>query len=170
MSAPVNFSKHFEHQQNLRSGFVLVVLLLLFIWLVLQYTQSKPVTSSSESQLVKPTRAQPRVLTAQELQQATAADALIDQLNIPWMSMLTDLESVLAEVPNVYLTQLLPDSRTGQISISGQADALTPLLNLMKRLESQPAFKDVLLLQQQHLDGVPARIGFTLKLEWHQHG
>lgn len=170
MRSLANFSKRSCYQQNLRSGFVFVVLLLILIWLGLQYGQSQSTISSSESQLVAPTKPKLRVLTAEELQQAAAADAQVDQLNTPWLEMLTDIESVLAVVPNVYFTQLLPDSRAGQIIISGQADTLTPLLDLMQRLESQPAFKDVLLMQQQHSDTVPSRIGFTLKLLWHQHG
>lgn len=170
MSAPVNFSKRSKLQQNQRSGFILVVLLLLLIWLASQYGQSQSVISPTKSQLAAPTKTQQRVLTAEEQQQAVAADVLIDQLNTPWLLMLNDLELVIAEVPNVYFTQLLPDSRASQILISGQADTLTPLLDLMKRLESLPAFKNVLLVQQKHLDGVPARIGFTLKLGWNQNG
>lgn len=170
MSTPVNFSKRSQQQQNLRSGFILVALSLLLIWLASQYGQTQLSTSPNESQPVEPIQPQQRVLTDEEQQQAAAADALVDQLNTPWLAMLTDLESALAAVPNVYFTQLLPDIRAGQILISGQADTLTPLLDLMQQLESLPAFKDVLLMQQQHLEDDSDRIGFTLKLGWQQHG
>lgn len=170
MTTSVNFSKYFQHQQTLRSGMVLLVLLLILIWLASQFGQSQPITPSPESQRAVTSNIQPRALSAEAQQQAAAAQTLVDQLNTPWLAMLTDLESVLATVPNVYLTQLLPDSRAGQILISGEADTLTPLLDLMQQLESLPAFNDVLLMQQRQLADDPARLGFTLKLGWQHHG
>lgn len=166
MTGPVNFSELLQRRQNLRSGLILLVLLLLIIWLASQYVQSQSVSRSNESQLATIVKPQQRVLTAEEHQQAAAADSLVGMLNIPWLSMLTDLESVLAAVPNIYLTQLQPNRRTGQIMISGEADTLKPLLDLMQQLESQSAFHDVLLMQQQQLEDDPTRLGFTLKMGW----
>lgn len=170
MTTQVNFSRHFQRQQNLRSGFIVVVLLLLLIWLASQYGQADSETVSAESQRALTSQKQQRALTPEEQQQAAAAEVLIDQLNTPWLAMLTDLELVLAAVNHVYLTQLLPDSRTGQILISGEADSLTPLLDLMQQLEKQPTFNEVLLMQQRQIDDDPARLGFTLKLQWQQNG
>lgn len=169
MTAQVNFSRHLQRQQNLRSGFIVVVLLLLLIWLASQFGQADSETTSAESQRALPIQTQQRALTPEQQQQVAAAEALVKQLNTPWLAMLTDLESVLAAVNHIYLTQLLPDSRAGQILISGEADSLTPLLNLLQQLEKQPAFNEVLLMQQRQLDD-PARLGFTLKLQWQQNG
>lgn len=170
MNTAANFSRLFQQQQNLRSGLILVVLLLIVIWLASQYGQSSSAITASDNQRVTAIKPQQPALTAEQQQQVAAAELLIEQLNTPWLKMLTDLETVLAAVPNIYLTQLLPDSRAGQILISGEADTLTPLLDLMQQLESQPAFNEVLLMQQQQLDDDPARLGFTLKLQWQQHG
>lgn len=166
MTGPANFSKLLQRRQNLRSGLILLVLLLLIIWLASQYSQTQPVSKSNQGQFPTTVEPQQRVLTAEEQQQNAAAEELVGLLNIPWLTMLTDLESVLAAVPNIYLTQLQPNSRTGQIMISGEADTLKPLLDLMQQLESQPAFNDVLLMQQQQLEDDPTRLGFTLKMGW----
>lgn len=164
----VDFSKRSQHQQNLRSGLILLVLLLLIIWLALQYSdsQSQAVSKSNQDQLTPIVEPQQRVLTAEEQQQNAAAEELVELLNIPWLNMLTDLESVLASVPNIYLKQLQPNSRAGQIIISGEADTLEPLLDLMQQLESESAFNDVLLMQQHQLEDDPTRLGFTLKMGW----
>lgn len=166
MTGPVNFSELLQRRQNLRSGLILLVLLLLIIWLASQYVQSQSVSRSNESQQATTVKPQQRVLTAEEQQQNAAADTLVGLLNIPWLSMLTDLESVLAAVPNIYLTQLQPNRRAGQILISGEANTLKPLLDLMQQLENQPAFNNVLLMQQQQLEDDPTRLGFTLKMGW----
>lgn len=170
MTAPVNFSKRSQRQQNLRSGLIVVILMLLLLWLASHYGETHSVTSSTATQQVVTIKTQQRVLTAEQQQQAAASEAVIDHLNTPWLTMLTELESVLAAVPNIYFTQLLPDSRAGQILISGEADTLRPLLDLMQKLENQPAFNNVLLMQQRQLEEQPARLSFTLKLQWQQHG
>ncbi len=166
MTEPINFSKLLQRQQKLHSVLTLLVLLLLIIWLASQYGQSQSASKTNESPLTTTLTPQKRVLTAEEQQQNAAADELVGLLNIPWLTMLTDLESVLAAVPNIYLKQLQPNSRTRQIMISGEADTLKPLLDLMQQLESQSAFNDVLLMQQQQLEDDPTRLGFTLKIGW----
>ncbi len=166
MTGPVNFSKLLQRRQNLRSSLILLVLFLLIIWLASQYGQSQSISKSNEGQHTTTVKSKQRVLTAEEQQQNAAATELVGLLNIPWLSMLTDLESVLAAVPNIYLTQLQPNSRAGQIMISGEADTLKPLLDLMQQLESQSAFNDVLLMQQKQLEDDPTRLGFTVKIGW----
>lgn len=170
MIATVNFSQHCLRQQKLRSGLFLIVLLLILLWLASHYGQSQPTAAAQSNALNTPVKTRQPTLTAEQQQQASAAQELVDQLNTPWLAMLTDLETVLAAVNHIYLTQLLPDSRAGQILISGEADSLTPLLDLMQQLENQPAFSDVLLMQQQQIEDDPARLSFTLKLQWQQHG
>ena len=94
-----------------------------------------------------------------------AANAVIDQLAVPWDALFRGLES--ADARGLGLLAVLPDARERSIRIRGEARSVPEVLAYVDRLAAVPVLAQVHLLGYETLqrDGV-AIVSFTLGATW----
>lgn len=106
-------------------------------------------------------RAVPPALAAE----TAAAQAVAATLAVPWDAWFRALEAV--EVPGVFLTALQPEGGSRRARLGGQAADLAQVLAYMARLERQPGFRQVLLVEHAlQEDAATPALRFTLTAEW----
>lgn len=83
------------------------------------------------------------------LQKIESANAIIDQLALPWDHLFSAVETAAAD--SVVLTGIAPDARTGVVQISGDAVSENAMIDYVRRLEEQTVFSGVYLLNHQRV-------------------
>lgn len=96
---------------------------------------------------------------------AQRANAVIDQLTVPWAELFDTLEA--ADARGVAVLSLAPNARDHTLRLAGEARGLDELLAYVARLASRPALSQVHLLGYSTVvkEGVPL-ISFTLAASW----
>jgi Fimbrial assembly protein (PilN) len=94
-------------------------------------------------------------------------------LNFPWLKMLSALESVKAQHPNVDLLSVTPNRAKAEIMLTGEAKSFDEITQLLTDLKANPAFTDAVLVNQRLIEELQkgAKKGvliytFSLKLNW----
>ena len=108
-------------------------------------------------------------LTTAEAQQLGAeinhANDVLLQLNLPWDKLFKAVESSTSD--GIALLGIEPDSKKGQVKISGEAKNFTALLGYIRTLQASDALADVYLLNHQIQEQDPEKpIHFTLDASW----
>ena len=91
-------------------------------------------------------------------------------LSFPWLQMLSELESAIAEHPHIQLLSLKPNKTKLEILLTGEAQTFDQITQFLIALKSSPAFSDAVLVNQ-HLvvenekQVVPTYI-FSMQLNW----
>lgn len=105
------------------------------------------------------------VPAAQTLADVKRANAVIDQLTVPWDALFDAVEA--ADVRGLGLLSLTPNARDRTLRLAGEARSMAELLAYVERMAAQPALHQVHLLGYANAvrDGV-AVVSFTLAARW----
>ena len=100
------------------------------------------------------------------------AQQVQQQLNLPWMSMLTALEEVKKSNPNIHLLGIGPIKDRAEIKLNGEAMKFTDITHFLDELRANKVFSDAALVSQ-HLeqdDSIKSQdkliYVFEIKLDW----
>jgi hypothetical protein len=159
------YKPHATFNQGLLS-FILIILLLILVGLHITYLtfqkkinaievkqnqelslhQMKPVSIETEHRL-------------RETQQA---------LNLPWFSLLTSLEKINSNNPDVYLLSLETDPTKKEFVITGESSNMASLVAYMDSFRKESFFSDVVLNNQHlyELGNQNSKWVFTLLVKW----
>ncbi len=100
--------------------------------------------------------------TAQEIQQA---NAVIDQLALPWDRLFRAVESAASD--KVVLLGIAPDARAGTVQISGETTDPDAMIDYVGRLQRQTDLTGVYLLSHQREPRNAVRpYRFTVTASW----
>lgn len=122
-----------------------------------------------DRQLTAPPGGIPAQEFSQHSRQVTILNSLLAQRQHSHRSLLDALEATL---PNgIVYTHLVPDQRTKQVKLEGQARSLAVISELLERLGQADGFKDPTLLATDNLaqDSSPGTSGalrFTIAVGW----
>lgn len=105
------------------------------------------------------------VADAQDAAGAQRANAVIDQLTVPWDELFQTLEA--ADARGVAVLSLAPNARDHTLRLAGEARKMDELLAYVSRLAGQPVLTQVHLLGYSTAvkEGAPL-ISFTLAAGW----
>lgn len=119
-------------------------------------------------QRLRTTRVRPATAAAtdpQLLASLKRANAVIDQLTVPWEALFDTFEA--ANTKGLDLLSLTPNVRDRTVRIEGQANSMSELLSFVDRLATQPSLSQVHLLGYKAVQrdaGQP--LSFTLAATW----
>ncbi len=106
-----------------------------------------------------------------QLQNALKFAAQTQQdLNFPWLQMLSALESVKAQHPHIQLLSINPNQAKLEVLLTGEAQTFAQMTAFLTDLKTNPTFGDAMLLNQ-HLvvenekQAVPTYT-FSMQLNW----
>jgi len=135
-----------------------------------QVAERHAALQAQEAQLATQQRRRPpRTLVdagdAQALAEVRRANAIIDQLAVPWEDLFDAVEA--SGTPGVGLLSMAPTARDRTLRLTGEAKSMTELLAYVERLGQQPT------LRQPHLQGYStvqrygaSVLSFTLVATW----
>lgn len=165
----LNFSRQRLRKQRRRDGIVLVLSLLLIAVVMSETRQLQQ--QSSRPELERRTAA-PLIEVESVLgepRQQRQLQTMVQSLNLPWYELLSALEQIKQEHPEVFLIAISPDVINKQIMLSGETKTLDNLLTFVDSLNQHDVFSSALPLSQQQVIPNARGMQFTLKLEW-RHG
>ncbi len=94
-------------------------------------------------------------------------------LNFPWLKMLSALEAVKAQHPSIDLLSVTPNKAKAEIMLTGEAKSFDQITQLLNDLKANPSFTDAVLVNQRLVEELQsgAKKGvliytFSLKLNW----
>ena len=95
------------------------------------------------------------------------ANAVIDQLAVPWADLFGAVEA--ADARGLSVLSLTPNARDRMLRLAGEARSMGELLAYVERMAAQPALRQVHLLGYSTAvrDGVSV-VSFTLAATWQQ--
>lgn len=93
------------------------------------------------------------------------ANAVIDQLSVPWGALFEAIEA--ADSRGLGVLSLTPNARDRSLRLAGEARSMEELLAYVQRMAAQPALQQVHLLGYGTAlrEGVPV-VSFTLAATW----
>ena len=105
---------------------------------------------------------------SQEIQkEIVQANAILDQLNLPWEMLFDSIEHAATE--DIALLSLQPNFSNRSLRLSGEAKSMAELLDFVEALERELVFENVHLLNYKIKQENPQRpIIFLLNAEWIQ--
>ena len=115
------------------------------------------------------TRSTPRIKEfSQEIRkEITQANALLDQINLPWETLFDAIEHAATE--EIALLSLQPNVASRTLRLSGEAKSMAELLDFVEALERELVFENVHLLNYKVKQDNPHRpIIFLLTAAWMQ--
>lgn len=165
----LNFSRQRLRKQRRRDWIVLVlsVVLIMVVLTEIRQLQQQHSVATVESR-PEQTRSQTELLLIAPRQQRQL-QTMVQSLNLPWYELLSALELIKQEHPDVFLTAIEPNVTNKQVMLRGQAKTLDNLLAFVDALNKHAVFRSALPLSQQQIIPKVDGMQFTLKLEW-RHG
>ncbi|HEY3596120.1 MAG TPA: PilN domain-containing protein [Paraburkholderia sp.] len=104
-----------------------------------------------------------------EVKQASAVNAAVARLNLPWDDILNAVEA--ATPHQVALLSITPEPARALLKIEAEGGSSADMIGYLKALEQQPLFGRVYLVRNElakdHTDGV---IRFQIEAEWRRAG
>lgn len=102
---------------------------------------------------------------ADTLASVRRANAVIDQLSVPWGELFVAIEA--ADARGLGVLSLTPNARDRSLRLAGEARSMEDLLAYVQRMAAQPALQQVHLLAYGTAvrEGVPV-VSFTLAATW----
>ena len=91
------------------------------------------------------------------------AQTVQQQLNVPWMAMLTGLEQMKKANPNIDLLSISPNKQRASIVLTGEATTFADITQLLDALRTHPAFGDAVLLNH-HLEQDAAHVVYVFEI------
>lgn len=96
-------------------------------------------------------------------------------LNFPWLKMLSAIEAVKTQHANIDLLSVTPNKAKAEITLTGEAKSFDDITQLLNDLKASPTFTDAVLVNQRLIEELQkgAKKGvliysFSLKLSWRQ--
>lgn len=96
-------------------------------------------------------------------------------LNFPWLKMLSAIEAVKVQHANIDLLSVTPNKAKAEIMLTGEAKSFDDITQLLNDLKANPTFGDAVLVNQRLIEELQkgAKKGvliytFSLKLGWRQ--
>ncbi len=96
-------------------------------------------------------------------------------LNFPWLKMLSAIEAVKTQHANIDLLSVTPNKAKAEIMLTGEAKSFDDITQLLNDLKASPTFTDAVLVNQRLVEELQkgAKKGvliytFSLKLGWRQ--
>ena len=94
-----------------------------------------------------------------------SANEALQKLTVPWETLFTALESTRGD--RIALLAMEPDARKGQVRIIAEAKAANDMLDYLRRLGSESAFRGVVLINHQVQQQDSERpLRFSLAVNW----
>ena len=126
--------------------------------------QSRHEHLQARSQADRPQRAS-AAPDAATLASIRRANAVIEQLSVPWGELFEAIEA--ADARGLGVLSLTPSARDRSLRLAGEARSMSELLAYVQRMAAQPALQQVHLLGYGTAvrDGVPV-VTFTLAATW----
>ncbi len=103
-----------------------------------QHAMQKATITTSE---LKPTKAQMTVLT--QLKEIET------ELNVPWLELLSELEQLKAEHPEIMFNSIEPNREKRMLKVTAQVDEFGKVVNFITAMRTCPFFSDVSLVQHE---------------------
>lgn len=98
-------------------------------------------------------------------QEIARANAIIDQLALPWDRLLRAVENAASD--RVVLRGIAPDAKTGTVQIGAETADSEAMFDYVRKLERQDGLSNVYLLQHRRERGNAARpIRFLVSASW----
>lgn len=112
-------------------------------------------------------RRAPALPDAQALADLRRANAIIDQLTVPWDTLFDAVEA--ADARGLGVLSLAPNARERTVRLAGESRSMNELLAYLERLAAQPALGQAHLLgySTAQRDGVEL-VSFSLAATWRQ--
>ncbi len=117
---------------------------------------------------LQPARPRVEVASPDMARRIAAANAVIDQLAVPWDALFKALES--ADARGLGLLSITPDARQHTLRLAGEARTVPEVLAYVDRLSA------LQMLEQVHLEGYSTVqrdgidvVSFTLETTWRPH-
>jgi hypothetical protein len=105
--------------------------------------------------------------TPQVRSEIQKANAVLQQLNVPWGELFVAVES--AEGPDVALLTVQPDARSRNVAVAGVARNLPSVFAYMDRLEHTKHLRDVVLTSHEVKSKEPGQpVAFALSAMWEE--
>ena len=99
------------------------------------------------------------------LRELRAANAVIEQLALPWDTLFREVESAISG--DVALLSARPDPKNRRVVLGGESRHLPGLLTFIARLEAAPSLKDAHLTRHEVRVNEPRRpIAFEVQVSW----
>ncbi|MES2099750.1 MAG: PilN domain-containing protein [Pseudomonadota bacterium] len=126
--------------------------------------QSRHDRLEARSRATEPRRT-PVVPDAQALADLRRANAIIDQLTVPWDALFDAVEA--ADARGLGVLSLTPNAREHTVRLAGESRSMNELLAYLERLAAQPALGQAHLLgySTAQRDGVEL-VSFSLAATW----
>jgi hypothetical protein len=83
------------------------------------------------------------------------ANAVLEQINLPWLELLDVIQSTRGEA--VALLSVQPDARQHTVRIGAEAKSLADALDYVRRLTAHPRFKGVYLVNHEIIQQDPQK-------------
>ena len=100
-------------------------------------------------------------------EQASAVNSAIEQINLPWGSLLTAIEH--ATPASVAVLELAPDAKKHLLRGTAETDAPDKMLAYISRLKAEPLFGKVFLTRHEVNADSPVRaVRFEFEAEWRE--
>jgi Tfp pilus assembly protein PilN len=116
---------------------------------------------------LRPTHQRATPPDAETLRQLTRANALIDELSVPWRELFRAVES--ADTRGMNLLALAPNTQDHSLRLSGEAHSLAEIHRYVDRLAAQPMLSGVHLMSYDTVDREGTKvITFGLAARWRQ--
>lgn len=168
----LNFSP--RKQANVRKMTMLLaaVLALILLRLLLHYHDITQKINALETQQVSDQPAiQVPALTEAEIKEQALANKTLRQLNIPWHSLLTTLEQVQTQHPQIKLVSVQPNPNKNALILSAEASNFAAMMAYVESLKQQKTLQQVTLLNQNAVENdnegqAHKALAFTLHAEW----
>lgn len=168
-SLNLNFSSH--KQANMRKITALIVagLMLILVSLLFKHhdiTKKIDDLAASQPNVNLAVSKQP-AFSEDEIKAQTMATNTLRQLNIPWHALLTTLEQVQTQHPQIKLTSVQPNPIKNDIILSGEANNVAAMMAYVETLKQQHSLQEATLMNQSVIEGETQKtLAFTLHAEW----
>lgn len=142
-----------------------------FLWLSYQQAQAK--INQLQEQVEAGFNTQPNAdINPAQRDQLKLAQQTQQQLNLPWMQMLTALEVIKKANPDIDLLNISPNSSRAEIKLNGEAKNFADITHLLDSLRTNAAFSDATLVSQhleQDADKPKSEViyVFEINIGWH---
>jgi nitrate reductase NapAB chaperone NapD len=145
----LDFTRPVPRYNQVLLGALLVLVIVLTTFFVYQQQLLSKEIDRKKNQIINKQDFKSRNMHNPELErQAGEAHQTQRNLNIPWGSMLSALESAQKENLNIRLLSVQPKPEKGEVLIAGEATEFDALVNYLNSLRQQPGMGDAVLLNQ----------------------
>lgn len=168
----LNFSSEKQASARKVSLVLAAILAMILLNLLFQYHDiTQKINTLETSQTFNEPTIKAPALTEAEIKEQAIANKTLRQLNIPWHSLLTTLEQVQMQHPQIKLVSLQPNPNKNTLILSAEASHFAAMMTYVESLKQQKTLQQVTLVNQAALENdsegqASKTLAFTLQAEW----